>query len=73
MASQRQARLEEEARRQKVAHAPAREMQSLAGKTHVGGFLAPVLWEKLEISSRRSLWCRKKTSLEKFAGKVCRR
>ena len=36
----------------------------------MGGFLAPMLWEKLEISSRRSLRCGKKTSLEKFAGKV---
>ena len=45
-------------------------MQSPAGKMRVGGFLAPVLWEKLEISSRRSLRCGKKTSLEKFAGKV---
>ena len=35
----------------------------------VGGFLAPVLREKLEISSRRSLRCGKKTSSEKFAGK----
>ncbi|RVW42737.1 GATA transcription factor 24 [Vitis vinifera] len=55
-------------------HAPAREMQSPAGKTRVagvGGFLAPVLWEKLEISSRRSLRCRKKTSPEKFAGGEC--
>ena len=34
------------------------------------GFLAPVVWEKLEISSRRSLRCGKKTSPEKFAGKV---
>ena len=65
MASRRQVRLEEEARRRKVAHAPAREMQSPAGKTRVGGFLAPVLWGKLEISSRCSLRCRKKTSPEK--------
>ena len=36
----------------------------------MGGFLAPVLWEKLGISSRRSLRCGKKTSPEKFAGKV---
>ena len=35
----------------------------------MGGFLAPVFWEKLEIFSRRSLRCRKKTSPEKFAGK----
>ena len=46
-------------------HASALEMQSPAGKTRVGGFLAPVLWEKLEISSRRSLRCGKKTSPEK--------
>ena len=69
MASRRRARLEEEARRREVAHAPTREMQTPAGKTPVagtvGGFLAPVLWEKLEISSRRSLRCRKKTSSEK--------
>ena len=65
MASRRQARLEEEAHRRKVAHAQACEMQSPAGKTCVGGFLAPVLWEKLEISSRRSLRCGKKTSPEK--------
>ena len=64
MASRCQARLEEEVRRRKVAHALAHEMQSPAGKTRVGGFLAPVLWEKLEISSRRSLRCGKKTSPE---------
>ena len=63
MASWRQARLEEEARRRKVAHAPAE-------KTRGDGFLVPVLWDKLEISSRRSLRCRKKPSPEKFAGKV---
>ncbi|RVW35103.1 hypothetical protein CK203_079813 [Vitis vinifera] len=58
-------------------HAPAREMQSPAEKTRVaarGWFLVPVLWDKLEISSRRSLRCRKKIvagkSPEKFAGKV---
>ena len=34
------------------------------------GFLVPVLWDKLEISSRCSLRCRKKPSPEKFAGKV---
>ena len=58
-------------------HAPARKMQSSAGKTHVDGawvvFLAPVLWEKLEISSKRSLRCRKvrrESSPEKFTGKV---
>ena len=37
MASRRQARLEEEARRRKVAHSSAREMQSPAGKTRVAG------------------------------------
>ena len=36
----------------------------------MGGFLASVLWEKLEISSRCSLRCGKKTLPEKFAGKV---
>ena len=46
-------------------HVPAREMQSPVGKTRVDDFLAPVLWEKLEISSRRSLRCGKKTSPEK--------
>ena len=74
MSSWRQARLEEEARRRKVAHAPAHEMQSPARKNvrgrRVGDFLASVLWEKLEISSRRSLRCGKKTSPEKFARKV---
>ncbi|RVW38049.1 hypothetical protein CK203_097273 [Vitis vinifera] len=57
-------------------HAPVREMQSPVGKVCVADawtvFLAPVLWEKLEISSRRSSWCgrcRKKMSPEKFAGK----
>ena len=30
----------------------------------VDGFLVPVLWDKLEISSRRSLRCRKKSSPE---------
>ena len=57
-------------RRRKVAHALAHEMQSLAGKTRVGCFLALVLREKMEISSWRSLRCRKKTSPEKFTGKV---
>ena len=55
-------------------HAPARKMQLPAGKTCVDSvwvvFLAPVLWEKLEISSKCSLQCRKKTLPEKFAGKV---
>ena len=37
VAGRRQASLEEEARRRKVAHSPAREMQSPAGKTRVGG------------------------------------
>ena len=55
-------------------HAPAREIQSPAVKVRVDGFLAPMLWEKLEISSRRSSWCGrcwKKTSSEKFAGGEC--
>ena len=64
MASRRQARLEEEARRRKVAHAPSRAGRKNACGWRVGGFLAPVLWEKMEISSRRSLRCGKKTSPE---------
>ena len=57
-------------------HATMREIQSPAVKVRVDGFLAPMLLEKLEISSRRSSWCgrcRKKTSPEKFSGKVRRK
>ncbi|RVX12074.1 hypothetical protein CK203_010508 [Vitis vinifera] len=43
-------------------------------RRRVDGFLVPVLWDKLEISSRRSLRCRKKKpSPEKFAGKIRRK
>ncbi|RVX17129.1 hypothetical protein CK203_003043 [Vitis vinifera] len=64
-------------RRKRVVGKLVHASSCAAEKTRVvgawGGFLAPVLWEKLEISSRRSLRCGrcwKKTSLEKLAGKV---
>ena len=74
VAGRRQASLEEEARRRKVAHAPSRVAggKNARGR-RVDGFLVPVLWDKLEISSRRSLRCRKNRRRKvrrKFAGKV---
>ncbi|RVW71182.1 (-)-alpha-terpineol synthase [Vitis vinifera] len=71
----RQAKLEEEARRWKMPHAQASEMQPPAGKMAGGAWmplLVPVPSQKLEISSKRSFWygrCRKNRSPEKFAGK----
>ena len=54
-------------------HAPARGIQAAGEKWRVGGFLAPVLWEKLQISSLRSWWCGRcwKISLEKKSPKKC--
>ena len=82
VAGWRQASLEEEARRRKVAHAPAREMQSPAGKTRVGGAWMGFWfrcfgtnWRSppgapcgVEKNRRRKV--RRKNSPEKFAGKV---
>ncbi|RVW76640.1 Valine--tRNA ligase [Vitis vinifera] len=71
-AGRHQAKLEEEARHRKMPHLPSRVGQKMRGWV----ILVPVPSQKLEISSRRSFWygrCRKKTSPEKFAGKVRRR
>ena len=48
------------ARHRKVGHVPScagRGIQTVGEKRHVDWCLAPVLWEKLQISSLRSWWC----------------
>ena len=63
-ARQRRTSLLVEARHQKVGHAPShastwdsgRRRKTTCGR-RVDRFLAPVLWEKLHISSLRSWWC----------------
>ena len=78
-----QARLGEEARCRKILHTPshAGAWDSVAGRKNARGRrvaerLVPMPWQKLEISSRRSLWygrCQKKTSLGKSSEKVAKK